>query len=144
MEHKSKKKYCNEYLYVFFVSHSLSMNMGWRCPTRPPHFSTHSFLSVNILSNVTAAYLVFCMTHSSWWSLSYGCMFSYSRTMLGDNLSTALALHYSFLSLVFVTWNFVLHLGHARGKLCVTFGASKRSTLVLTECFCCQLCLSSL
>jgi len=47
----------------------------------------HNVLSVNILSNVTAAYLVYCMTHSSWRSLSNGCMFLYSRTMLSDKQS---------------------------------------------------------
>jgi len=36
---------------------------------------------------VTAAYLVFCMTHSSWRSLSNGCMLLYSRTMLSDKQS---------------------------------------------------------
>jgi len=44
----------------------------------------HNVLSVNVLSNVTAAYLAFCMTHSSWRSLSNGYMFLYSTTMLRD------------------------------------------------------------
>jgi len=35
------------------------------------------FFSVNTLSNEIAGYLVFCMTHSSWRSLSNGCMFLY-------------------------------------------------------------------
>ena len=35
------------------------MSMGWKWRSWPTHFSAHKFLSVNILSNVTAAYLVF-------------------------------------------------------------------------------------
>jgi len=41
----------------------------------------------SFIQYVIAAYLVFCMTHSSWQSLSNGCMFLYSRTMLSDKQS---------------------------------------------------------
>jgi len=47
-----------------------------------PQFSVSQHF--DFLSNVTAAYLVFCMTHSSWRSLSNGCMFLCSRPMLSD------------------------------------------------------------
>jgi len=52
-----------------------------------PHFSFSQ--QFDFLSNVTVAYLVFVgyMTHSSWLSLSNGCMFLYSRTMLSDKQS---------------------------------------------------------
>jgi len=56
--------------------------MGWKCRFWPTHFSAHNFLLVKIFSNVTAAYFVFCMSHSSWRSLSNGCMSLYSRTTL--------------------------------------------------------------
>jgi len=55
--------------------------------TEDAYLDHHNVLSVNILSNVTAAYLAFGMTHSSWWSLSNGCMFLYSRTMLSNKQS---------------------------------------------------------
>jgi len=82
--------------------------MGWKCRSWPTHFSAHTLLSVNILSNVTAADLVFCMTHSSWRSLLNGCMFWYSRTMLSDKQSEH-SFSPSTFRLVFVTKKFVLH-----------------------------------
>ena len=72
---------------LIFRLHSFSVSMGWNCRSWPTHFSAHNFLSVNILSNVTAAYFVFCITHRSWRSLSNSCTFLYSRTMLSDKQS---------------------------------------------------------
>ena len=65
-----------------FSSCTLSRNMSWKCRS----WSTH-FRSTDFLSNVTAAYLVCFMTHSSWRSLSNGCMLLYSSTMLSDKQS---------------------------------------------------------
>jgi len=47
--------------YNILVLHSLWMTMGWQCRTWPPHFLTHNFLSVNILSDVTTAYNTSCL-----------------------------------------------------------------------------------
>ena len=38
--------------------------MGWKCRSWPTHFFAHNFLSVNILSNVVAAYFVFFVWHT--------------------------------------------------------------------------------
>jgi len=50
-----------------------------------PQFSISQHF--DFLSNVTAAYLVFCMTQSYWQYLSNGCVFISSRTMLIDKQS---------------------------------------------------------
>jgi len=50
-----------------------------------PQFSTSQHF--DFLSNVTAACLVFCVTHTSWRSFSNGYMFLYSRTILSDKQS---------------------------------------------------------
>ena len=76
-------------------------------------------------------YLVFCMTHSSWQSLSNGCMFLYSRTMLSDKQS-----EHSFSPTTFLVWSLLLK------TLCCIRERAK-SSLILSECFCYQFCLSS-
>jgi len=107
------------------------MSMGWKWRSWPPHFPAHNFLSSNILSNVTAAYLVFCMTYSSWRSFSNGCVFLYSRTMLSDKQS-----EHSFNPTTFYVWSLLL-----KPLCCIREHA--KSSLILSECFCYQLCLTS-
>jgi len=59
-----------------------------------PQFSISQHFG--FLSNITAACLVFCITHSSWRSLSNGCTLLYSRIMLRiNNLSIASVLQLS-------------------------------------------------
>jgi len=73
-------------MLIFCLALALNEH-GLKMPILTTIFSAHNFLSVNILSNVTAAHLFFCMTHSSWRSLSNGYMFLYSRTMFSDKQS---------------------------------------------------------
>jgi len=55
-------KLCN--ILIFGLALVLNEH-GLKMSNFTPHVSSNNFFSVNILSNVTAAYLVFCMTHSS-------------------------------------------------------------------------------
>ena len=52
-------------IYQFLVLQSLLVDKGRKCLSWPPHFSAHNFLTVDSLSNVTAAYLL-CMTDRFW------------------------------------------------------------------------------
>ena len=73
--------------FIFRLALSPSPNEhGLKMPVLPLHFSAQSFSFINLWSNVTAAYLIFCDTQC-WRSLSNDCMFLYSRTMFSDEQS---------------------------------------------------------
>ena len=115
----------------FFVLHSLSMSMGWKYRSWPPHVSEHNFLSVDNLSNVTAAYLVF-VWHTVYDDLFQMVAFFYTVEQCSaiNNLSIASDLQ-------------LFKSGLCNLKtLCYIRRHAKRS-LVLSECLCYQLCLSS-
>jgi len=44
------------YMSVFGLALTISVDNGRKCRYGPPHFSAHNLLSVDVLSNVTAAY----------------------------------------------------------------------------------------
>jgi len=70
--------------------HTLSVSMGWKCRSWPTHFSAHNFLSVNILSSVTAAYFVFfCMIQI------VTCFYTVEQGSAINNLNIASALQLS-------------------------------------------------
>jgi len=68
----------------------------------------------DFLCNVTAACLIFCVTHSSWRSFSNGCMFLYSRKTLSNKQSEH--------SLSPTTFKVCL----CNLKLCVTLGSMQK------------------
>jgi len=97
-------------LKLFFVLHSLSMSMGWKCRSWPPHFSVHNFLSVNILS------LVFYMTYRSWFDYLFqtvACFYTAEQCSAINNLSIVSALEFS-------------KSGLCNLKLCVTLGGMQK------------------
>jgi len=65
-------------MLIFRPGFAFSKHAGMKMPVLAntpfgPQFSISQHF--DFLSNVTAAYLIFCMAHSSWRSFSNGCMF---------------------------------------------------------------------
>jgi len=80
-------------IFLFLVLHSLSMSMGWRYRSWSHHVSGRNFLSVSILSNVTAAYLIF-LYDTQFLTISFKCLHAFytvEQCSAINNLSIASA-----------------------------------------------------